>query len=158
MPLLIFLLGIFLYIYIEISLLITVGSAIGVLPLMLLMLGISILGIWLIRMSGIRAIWQLRSQIYEGKNITQAVISSLFFVISGFLLILPGFLSDILAFLLLLPITQKFIQQIGLAFFRRKFRFDIFSSNSASFRRNTADENTFDAEFERQQDENKWIK
>ncbi|MDE3930257.1 FxsA family protein, partial [Glaesserella parasuis] len=37
MPLLLFLAGLFLYIYIEISLLVSVGSAIGVLPLILLM-------------------------------------------------------------------------------------------------------------------------
>lgn len=150
------LLALFLYIYCEISLLITVGSAIGVIPLMLLMIGISLIGVWLIRLRGIMTIWQIRSQISEGKIPTQAVISSIFFAISGILFIIPGFLSDLLAILLLLPITRNMIQQRVFKFFHHKWQFKIFGSSF--FENKTSEENVFEAEFERQQDENKGIK
>lgn len=157
MPLLIFLLGIFLYIYCEISLLVAVGSSIGVFPLILVMIGISALGLWLIKLRGMMTLWQIRSQISEGKIPTQAVISSVFFAISGVLLLIPGFLSDILAMLLLLPITRHLLQGLFLKLVANKVQFSAFGGSSG-FRAKKDDENTFEAEFERQQDNDKWIK
>lgn len=155
MPLLIFLLGIFLYIYGEISLLVAVGSAIGVLPLILVMIGISALGLWLIKLRGVMTLWQIRSQVSEGKIPTQAVISSVFFAISGVLLLIPGFLSDMLAILLLLPITRQLLQGLFLKLVAKKVQFSMFRTG---FQAKKDDENTFEAEFERQQDNDKWIK
>lgn len=155
MPLLIFLLGIFLYIYGEISLLVAVGSAIGVFPLILVMIGISALGLWLIKLRGVMTLWKIRSQVSEGKIPTQAVISSVFFAISGVLLLIPGFLSDILAILLLLPITRKLLQGLFLKLVAKKVQFSMFRTG---FQAKKDDENTFEAEFERQQDNDKWIK
>lgn len=91
MPLLLFLAGLFLYIYIEISLLVSVGSAIGVLPLILLMITISAVGLWLVKLRGIMTIVQIRQEIAQGKIPAQAVTSSIFFAIAGVLLIIPGF-------------------------------------------------------------------
>lgn len=156
MPLLVILFVLFLYIYCEVSLLITVGSVVGALPLICLLICVSLIGMWLIRLRGVMTIWQIRSQISKGKIPTQAVISSLFFIISGILLIIPGLLSDILAILLLLPITQKVIQGVIVKYFCHKFQFTVF--DSSSFGNKASDENIFEAEFERQQDENKRIK
>ncbi|MDO4698698.1 MAG: FxsA family protein [Pasteurellaceae bacterium] len=155
MPALIFLFGFFLYIYCEISLLVSVGSSIGVLPLILLMIAISAAGIWLIKLRGMVTIWQIRKQVGEGKIPTDAVISSVFYAVAGVLLLIPGFLSDILAILLLLPFTRTLFKGIFAKFFAHKFRFVSFGS---TFQHRPHDSNTFDAEFERKQDEDKWIK
>ncbi|MFK5039853.1 FxsA family protein [Glaesserella parasuis] len=155
MPLLLFLAGLFLYIYIEISLLVSVGSAIGVLPLILLMITISAVGLWLVKLRGIMTIMQIRQEIAQGKILAQAVTSSIFFAIAGVLLIIPGFLSDIVALLLLLPITRQLLQAIFMKLFASRVKFMSFGSmNRTSSQNNT----TFDAEFERKQDEDKWLK
>ncbi|MDG6345968.1 FxsA family protein [Glaesserella parasuis] len=155
MPLLLFLAGLFLYIYIEISLLVSVGSAIGVLPLILLMITISAVGLWLVKLRGIMTIVQIRQEIAQGKIPAQAVMSSIFFAIAGVLLIIPGFLSDILALLLLLPITRQLLQAIFMKLFASRVKFMSFGSmNRTSSQNNT----TFEAEFERKQDEDKWLK
>ncbi|MCT8817537.1 FxsA family protein [Glaesserella parasuis] len=155
MPLLLFLAGLFLYIYIEISLLVSVGSAIGVLPLILLMITISAVGLWLVKLRGIITIVQIRQEIAQGKIPAQAVMSSIFFAIAGVLLIIPGFLSDILALLLLLPITRQLLQAIFMKLFASRVKFMSFGSmNRTSSQNNT----TFEAEFERKQDEDKWLK
>lgn len=155
MPLLLFLAGLFLYIYIEISLLVSVGSAIGVLPLILLMITISAVGLWLVKLRGIMTIMQIRQEIAQGKILAQAVTSSIFFAIAGVLLIIPGFLSDIVALLLLLPITRQLLQAIFMKLFASRVKFMSFGSmNRTSSQNNT----TFEAEFERKQDEDKWLK
>ena len=155
MPL-ILLFGFFLYIYLEISLLVSVGGAIGVLPLILLMIGISALGLWLIKLRGLVTILKIRQQLAMGQQPTQAVISSIFFAISGVLLIIPGFLSDILAILLLLPFTRMLVQGFILKLLGDRIRFTSFGSPFRSSQQNNA--TTFEAEFERKQDEDKWIK
>ncbi|MDG6270677.1 FxsA family protein [Glaesserella parasuis] len=155
MPLLLFLAGLFLYIYIEISLLVSVGSAIGVLPLILLMITISAVGLWLVKLRGIMTIMQIRQEIAQGKIPAQAVTSSIFFAIARVLLIIPGFLSDIVALLLLLPITRQLLQAIFMKLFASRVKFMSFGSmNRTSSQNNT----TFEAEFERKQDEDKWLK
>ncbi|MWQ86316.1 FxsA family protein [Glaesserella parasuis] len=155
MPLLLFLAGLFLYIYIEISLLVSVGSAIGVLPLILLMITISAVGLWLVKLRGIMTIMQIRQEIAQGKIPAQAVTSSIFFAIAGVLLIIPGFLSDIVALLLLLPITRQLLQAIFMKLFASRVKFMSFGSmNRTSSQNNT----TFESEFERKQDEDKWLK
>ncbi|WP_373778126.1 FxsA family protein [Glaesserella sp.] len=155
MPALIFFLGLFLYVYCEISLLISVGSAIGVLPLILLMIVISAVGLWLVKLRGLMTIMQIRSEIAQGKIPAQAVTSSIFFAITGVLLIIPGFLSDILALLLLLPITRQLLQAMFMKLFASRVKFMSFGSTyQGSSQHNT----TFDAEFERKQDEDKWLK
>ncbi|MDG6229948.1 FxsA family protein [Glaesserella parasuis] len=155
MPLLLFLAGLFLYIYIEISLLVSVGSAIGVLPLILLMITISAVGLWLVKLRGIMTIMQIRQEIAQGKIPAQAVTSSIFFAIAGVLLIIPGFLSDIVALLLLLPITRQLLQAVFMKLFASRVKFMSFGSmNRTSSQNNT----TFEAEFERKQDEDKWLK
>ncbi|MGX3012875.1 FxsA family protein [Ursidibacter sp. B-7004-1] len=160
MPILLFFIGLFLYIYCEISLLVAVGSSIGVLPLILLMIAISALGLWVIKLRGIMTVLSIRQQIAQGQIPTQAVISSLFFAIAGVLLLIPGFLSDILALLLLLPITRTLLQGLVLKLVSNKVPFHFSGSFHSHYNRQGKpyDNNTFDAEFERKADEDKWIK
>ncbi|MGX2950883.1 FxsA family protein [Ursidibacter sp. B-7004-1] len=158
MPILLFFVGLFLYIYCEISLLVAVGSSIGVLPLILLMIAISALGLWVIKLRGMMTVLSIRQQIAQGQIPTQAVISSLFFAIAGVLLLIPGFLSDILALLLLLPITRTLLQGLVFKLVTNKVPFHFSGSFHSRQQSTHNDSNTFDAEFERKADEDKWIK
>lgn len=148
MPILIILLGIFCYIYFEISLLISVGTTIGVLPTILLLIAISFLGIWFVKLRGAYTLFSIRQDLSQGKIPADAVTKSVMFILAGILLIIPGFLSDILAVLCVLPITRKFTQAFVLNAFKNKI-FTYFTSSNSHFRsQSTQDSNTFDAEFE----------
>lgn len=155
MPILIFLLAVFGYIYAEISLLVFIGSNLGVIPLILLMIGISVAGLWLIKLRGAFTLLAIRQQLSEGKIPTQAVISSLFFAMAGVLLLIPGFLSDILAMILILPFTRKFAEVYLFKFLKSKVNFTFFRSSA---NQPHSQSTVFDAEFEKQQDSDKWIK
>lgn len=153
MPILIFVFGLFFYIYCEISLLVSVGSAIGVLPLILAMLAISAAGLWLLKLRGAMTLHQIRQQLAQGQMPTQAVISSIFFAIAGVLFLIPGFLSDIVALLLLLPVTRHLLQALVMRMFTSRVKFQTFGHFGQS-----SQSTTFEAEFERKQDEDKWLK
>lgn len=157
MPVILFILGFFLYIYIEISLLVSVGSTIGVLPLMLLMVAISVVGLWVLKARGVFTAWQIKKQLSEGKVPTQAVSSSVLFVLAGILLIIPGFISDFLAVLVLLPFSRRLLEKTAKRFLADKIKF--FQFGSQQYHSNSSQsETTFEAEFERKVDEDKRIK
>lgn len=155
MPALLLFFAFFIYIYFEISLLISVGANIGAFPLIIVMLAISALGLWIIKVRGIFTLWQIKRQVSEGQIPTQAFVSSVFLVIAGILLIIPGFLSDIFAIFLMLPFTRQFAERWLIHFFNSKV---LFSSVRPSSYQASQPNTTFEAEFERKQDENKWIK
>lgn len=145
MPL-IFLFAVFAYIYAEISLLVSLGSSIGVLSTILLMIAISVAGLWLVKLRGLMTLWQIRQDLAAGKMPTEAVISSLFFALAGVLLIIPGILSDILAILLILPFTRQFLEKPLLNIVKSKMVFGFSGFRSSA---HTHESGVFDAEFER---------
>ncbi|MDD0823768.1 FxsA family protein [Mannheimia sp. AT1] len=154
MPILAILLGIFCYIYIEISLLVNVGSAIGVLPTILLLIAISFLGLWFVKLRGAYTLFSIRQELSQGKMPTDAVGNSVMFLLAGILLIIPGFLSDILAILCVLPITRRLIQAFVLNAFKNRMFVHFTSSNTHFRSQSTQDSNTFDAEFEHKPESN----
>ncbi|WP_448906076.1 FxsA family protein [Haemophilus parahaemolyticus] len=156
MPLLIIFFALILYIYCELSLLVSVSAALGVFPTIFLLIAISVLGVWLVKLRGLYTMLSIRQDLTQGKLPTDAVINSVLFIIAGILLIIPGFISDILAILCVLPFTRKLIKLWGLNMLKKRFQFINFTANQTAYR--TKDDNVFDAEFERQQDPDKWVK
>ena len=155
MPVLWGLLGIIFYIYCEISLLVEVGSALGVLPTLLLLIVISFVGLWFVKLRGAYTLMAVRQQLAKGELPTDAVINAMLFILAGILLIIPGFLSDILAVLMVLPITRTLFKLWFFKFFKSRVRFTHFTQ----FRSGQGSESeVFEAEFTREQDKNKWIK
>ncbi|STO63893.1 FxsA protein affecting phage T7 exclusion by the F plasmid [Haemophilus parahaemolyticus] len=114
MPLLIIFFALILYIYCELSLLVSVSTALGVFPTLFLLIAISVLGVWLVKLRGLYTMLSIRQDLTQGKLPTDAVINSVLFIIAGILLIIPGFISDILAILCVLPFTRKLIKLWGL--------------------------------------------
>lgn len=153
MPILAILFGIFFYIYCEISLLVNIGSIIGVLPTILLLVVISFLGLWIVKLRGVYTLFSIKQDLSQGKIPTETVGNSVMFIVAGILLIIPGFLSDILAILCVLPFSRKWIQAFVINSVKNKV-FMHFTAQTSSFSVTSAqDSNTFDAEFERKPDE-----
>ncbi|QLB15396.1 hypothetical protein A6B39_07985 [Mannheimia granulomatis] len=155
MPVLFILFGIFFYIYCEVSLLVNVGSAIGILPTILLLIAISFIGLWFVKLRGAYTLFAIRQELSKGKLPTDAVGRSVMFILAGILLIIPGFLSDILAILCVLPFSRKLIQIFVINSVKNKVFMRFTSSSNAHFySQSHQDSNTFDAEFEHKPEEN----
>lgn len=87
----------------EIAVLIWVGGKIGILSvILLLILGVFVGGA-MIRASGANALAVIRGSAWDSKHVSNQAAKGLLLCLSGILLILPGFLSDIAGFALLLP-------------------------------------------------------
>jgi UPF0716 protein FxsA len=93
----------------EIGVFIRVGGWIGLWPTLALTVLTAIIGTLCIRYQGFRLVNQARAQLDAGEAPVFEVISGACLVIAGVLLLTPGFLTDTLGFLLLLPPVRRFL-------------------------------------------------
>ncbi|GHA23351.1 membrane protein FxsA [Devosia pacifica] len=94
---------------IEIAVMIKVGQIIGLLPTLALLVGAGLLGMVLIRQQGLSMVMQMRRNVAAGELPARAVADAMMIGFAAVLLLLPGFLTDIGALLLLLPPVRDFI-------------------------------------------------
>ncbi len=104
-----FLLLVLLFPLLELAVLIKVGSAIGVLPTLLLVIGTAVLGSVLLRVAGVATAWRAREKLARGELPEQEVIEGLMIAVGGGLLLLPGFISDLIGLLCLIPFTRRLL-------------------------------------------------
>ena len=90
----------------EIFVLIQVGQVIGAWWTILLLIADSILGTWLIRREGGRAFAALRSALNSGQMPAKELADGALILIGGTLMLSPGFVTDLLGILLILPFTR----------------------------------------------------
>ena len=95
--------------FLELALLIKVGGAIGVLPTLLLIVASVILGSLLLRVAGLATALRAREKLARGEQPGQEMLEGMLIAIGGGLLILPGFISDVLGLLCLLPVTRRLL-------------------------------------------------
>ncbi len=101
----------------ELYVLIQIGQAIGVLPTIALLILDSVLGAMLMRSQG-RAAWmRFNRALAEGRVPGKEVLDSALVIFGGALLLTPGFLSDILGLILLLPPTRALVRRALVARF-----------------------------------------
>lgn len=97
----------------EMWLLITVGSQIGALPTIGLVLLTAFIGVNLLRAQGFETLWRGRRKFAEGQLPAQEIAEGIILAVSGALLLTPGFVTDIVGFLgLFPPIRQIFAKFI----------------------------------------------
>jgi UPF0716 protein FxsA len=97
----------FLYVYIEISIFIQVAHVLGVLLTLILVIFTSVIGMSLVRNQGFKNFLIMQQKMAAGESPAEEMIKSVSLIIAGLLLILPGFFTDFLGLLLLLPPVQK---------------------------------------------------
>ena len=97
---------------IEIALFVTVGGAIGLWPTLAIVVGTGVLGVSILRGRGMRSFGQLRQTVTMQPR--QPLGEGLVTMGAAVLLVLPGFLTDALGLLLLIPPVQRFVlRRIG---------------------------------------------
>ena len=96
----------------EIYVLIQVGQVIGPWWTILLLVLDSILGGWLIRREGSRAWRALRGAVEQGKLPARELADGVLVVLGGALMLSPGFVTDALGILLILPVTRPLFRRL----------------------------------------------
>jgi UPF0716 protein FxsA len=106
----------------EIYVLIQVGQVIGAWWTVLLLIAMSVLGSYLIRRE-FRSTWKaLQSTLQTGRVPSTELADAGMVVVGGTLLLTPGFLSDLVGFALLLPITRPFFRRLLLGLLARRLQ------------------------------------
>ena len=101
----------------EIYLLIKIGSQIGALITILLIFATAIIGIYYAKYEGINILKSGFIQLSKNQAPTYEMISGAAVAFAALLLIVPGFITDIIGFFLIFPFSRKFI----FTFFEKKF-------------------------------------
>src|SRR3954453_3838160 len=96
----------------EIYVIIQVGEAIGAIPTILILVADSVIGSMLWRSQGRRAWARFRQTVERGVMPHREVIDGVLVIFGGAFLITPGFISDVVGFLLLLPPTRAVIRRL----------------------------------------------
>ena len=91
---------------IEISLFIEIGSIIGSFYTIMLIFLTAIVGVFFVRQQGISTFQKLASQLQKFETPVQTMFEGLVILIAGILLITPGFFTDALGFLGLIPVSR----------------------------------------------------
>ena len=93
----------------EIYLLIEVGGQVGALNTVALIFLTAIIGIYLAKHQGLQTLKSGMINLYQNKMPIYEMISGASIAVAAFLLIVPGFFTDFIGFLLLIPFTRKIL-------------------------------------------------
>ena len=94
---------------IEVFLMIKIGGKIGALNTVSLILLTAIIGIYFAKLEGIKTIRSGAMNLYQNKIPIYEIISGASIALAALLLIIPGFFTDSVGFLLLIPFTRRIL-------------------------------------------------
>jgi len=97
---------------VELYVILQVGQAIGLLPTIALLIADSILGSMLMRSQGRTAWRRFNAALAEGRPPAREVLDGVLVIFGGAFLLTPGFVTDVLGLLLLLPPTRAVIRRV----------------------------------------------
>ena len=116
-----------------------VGEAIGVVPTLLILAADSVIGSLLLKSQG-RAVWLRFSEtMAAGRVPHREVLDGVLVIFGGAFLITPGFITDILGILLLLPPTRALMRGLVVRAFRGRVVLEVASAAGRRARRNSYD-------------------
>ena len=88
---------------VEITVMIQIGQLIGVVNTIGLLLLVSLIGAWIVKRQGLGVVARIREQRMAGRLPAAAVFDGALILVAGVLLVIPGFVTDALGLLLLIP-------------------------------------------------------
>lgn len=101
----------------ELYVIVKASDLIGIIPTLLLLIGISVAGAWLLKQQGLRTWRRVRETINRGEMPTKEVTDGALILLGGALLLTPGFLTDAVGLIMLVPQTRGLAKGL----FRRGF-------------------------------------
>jgi UPF0716 protein FxsA len=126
---------------IEIALFIQVGGLIGLWPTLGIVVLTAIAGSWLVRTQGLSELARLRSSLSDLRDPTEPLAHGAMILVAGVLLLTPGFFTDTLGILLLLPPVRRAV----LRYVRSRVSIQTFDYGT---QRPSRDPNIIDGEWE----------
>jgi UPF0716 protein FxsA len=101
----------------ELYLLIKIGTVIGGINTILLVIVTGFLGAWLARMEGMNTMMKLRMNLNQGLMPAEELMDAVIIFVAGVVLLTPGLITDVFGLLLLWPVTRNKFKHMA----RKKF-------------------------------------
>ncbi len=98
----------------EIYLLIKVGDSIGAFPTVVLVVLTAVAGVWLLRMQGFATLARAQQSLARGEVPASTLFEGVLLFIAGALLLTPGFFTDSIGFILLIPYSRQWVVAFAL--------------------------------------------
>lgn len=98
---------------VELWFIVQVGQEFGVLPTVALLLVISLVGTSLVKREGIRVYGQFMAAVRSGQEPTREIVHGVCVLASGVFLLAPGFFSDVVGIVLLLPPVRSLVARVA---------------------------------------------
>ena len=134
-----------LFVIAEMATLIFLGRKLGILPTIVLVLGAGIVGAWLARWQGLRSAMRAREQLAQGVMPTDEMTDGLLIAVAAVLLVIPGFITDVLGLALLFPPTRALLKRAVIGQFTRSSPLGRFTHEHEHQRRPTGGDQIIDA-------------
>jgi UPF0716 protein FxsA len=106
----------------ELAVLLYAGSQIGVFETILLILLTAAAGSFLAKREGLRAWKEIRKKAEEGHPPGDAALDGLFILAAGLMLLFPGFISDLIGLVFLVPAARKALKPLLYRLIRKKMK------------------------------------
>ncbi len=106
--------------FVELFVIIKVGQAIGAGWTVGILVLISIVGAWLVKREGLGVLRRARARMRNGEVPGKEITDGVFILFAGALLLTPGFLTDVMGILLLLPPVRSGIRRSATHSYRRR--------------------------------------
>ena len=110
----------------ELAVIIEVGSRLGVMFTILLILFTAVFGAYFAQTQGWQILIRLQTELSMGQLPSDTLIEGLLILIGGILLLTPGFITDSLGFLFIFPPTRRRVREKLKAYFRKRLDIEVF--------------------------------
>ncbi len=97
---------------VELAIIIQVGSQVGVLLTVVLLIAVSVVGAWLVKLEGLGVLRRIQQQLVAGQMPTTELVNGGMILFAGALMLTPGFLTDAVGLGLLLPPVRAVVRPL----------------------------------------------
>jgi UPF0716 protein FxsA len=112
---------------VEIAVMVKVAEWIGTGQMLALLVSISVVGVWIVKRQGIGVLRRIRAEVDAGRIPGAHLVDGGLILVAGLLLVVPGFVTDCIGLILLLPPVRALVR----GRLRRRFRIEIASGSRA---------------------------
>jgi UPF0716 protein FxsA len=96
--------------FVELGLLIKIGTVIGTLETIMIIIITGFIGAFMVRAAGIQCLFRIKNDLNSGVIPTDELFNGMLILVSGSFLITPGLITDAAGFVLLLPSAREIIK------------------------------------------------
>ncbi|MDH4420764.1 MULTISPECIES: FxsA family protein [Bacillus] len=107
---------------IEITVLIGSSHLIGLWSTFAMIIFTGVVGVYLAKRQGFKVLREIQSKLNRGEMPGESVLDGIFVFVGGILLVLPGYVTDVMGFIFVIPVTRALLKPLVMKWMEWKFR------------------------------------